>query len=124
MGLGSGEKPANQNQLVLALLSSVSGPDHNVLSRDPGLQGPAAVEVQVREAIALPLLLVEDFYDYTTYWSPEETMEVLDLNFDGNTDFGLFGWSPNNTYGLLSLEQLALVPLHRPLIPVEVLPKF
>ncbi len=41
--------------------------------------------------------LVEDFYDYTTCWSPEETMEVLDLNFDGNTDFGLFGWSPNNT---------------------------
>jgi len=51
-----GNLPANQNQLVLALLSSVSGPDHNVLSRDPGLQGPAAVEVQVREAIALPLL--------------------------------------------------------------------
>ena len=24
-------------------------------------------------------------------------MEALDLNFDGNTDFGLFGWTPNNT---------------------------
>lgn len=24
-------------------------------------------------------------------------MEVLDLNFDGNTDFGLFGWPANNT---------------------------
>ena len=24
-------------------------------------------------------------------------MEVLDLNFDGNTDFGLFGHAPNNT---------------------------
>ena len=41
--------------------------------------------------------LVESFYDYTECWSPEETMEVLDLNFDGNTDFGLLGWSPNNT---------------------------
>lgn len=35
--------------------------------------------------------------EYTNCWSPEETMEVLDLNFDGNTDFGLFGWTPNNT---------------------------
>lgn len=41
--------------------------------------------------------LVGDFYDYTQCWSPEETMEVLDLNFDGNTDFGLFGWPPSNT---------------------------
>lgn len=35
--------------------------------------------------------------EYTNCWSPEETMEVLDLNFDGNADFGLFGWTPNNT---------------------------
>ena len=35
--------------------------------------------------------------EYTDCWSPEETMEVLDLNFDGNTDFGLFGWPANNT---------------------------
>ena len=35
--------------------------------------------------------------EYTNCWSPEETMEALDLNFDGNTDFGLFGWTPNNT---------------------------
>ncbi len=35
--------------------------------------------------------------EYTTCWSPEESMEVLDLNFDGNTDFGLFGWPANNT---------------------------
>ncbi len=34
---------------------------------------------------------------YTSCWSPEDSMEVLDLNFDGNTDFGLFGWTPNNT---------------------------
>lgn len=34
---------------------------------------------------------------YTNCWSAEETMEALDLNFDGNTDFGLFGWICNNT---------------------------
>lgn len=39
----------------------------------------------------------EHFYDYTNCCSPEESMKVLDLNFDGDTDFGLFGWSPNNT---------------------------
>lgn len=58
--------------------------------------------VSAREAIELEWefgdgVLAEDFYDYTTCWSPEKTMEVLDLNFDGNTDFGLFGWIPNNT---------------------------
>ena len=41
--------------------------------------------------------MTEDFYDYTECWVPEETMEALDLNFDGNTDFGLFGWTCNNT---------------------------
>lgn len=35
--------------------------------------------------------------EYTTCWSPEGSMLVLDLNFDGNTDFGLFGWPANNT---------------------------
>lgn len=39
----------------------------------------------------------EAFYHYTECWSPEESMEVLDLNFDGSTDFGLFGWTANNT---------------------------
>lgn len=39
----------------------------------------------------------EAFYHYTECWSPEEGMEALDLNFDGNTDFGLFGWICNNT---------------------------
>lgn len=34
---------------------------------------------------------------YTSCWSPEDSMEVLDLNFDGNADFGLFAWTPNNT---------------------------
>lgn len=34
--------------------------------------------------------------EYTECWSEEETMEVLDLNFDGSTDFGLFGWVCNN----------------------------
>lgn len=35
--------------------------------------------------------------EYTSCWDTESVMTVLDLNFDGNTDFGLFGWSPNNT---------------------------
>lgn len=40
----------------------------------------------------------DDPYDtYTSCWTAEDTMEVLDLNFDGNADFGLFGWVPNNT---------------------------
>ena len=34
---------------------------------------------------------------YTDCWAIEDTVEVLDLNFDGNADFGLFGWAPNNT---------------------------
>lgn len=39
----------------------------------------------------------EEFYDYTSCWKPEGSMTALDLNFDGNTDFGLFGWTCNNT---------------------------
>lgn len=35
--------------------------------------------------------------EYTTCWTPEGSMTALDLNFDGNTDFGLFGWPANNT---------------------------
>lgn len=50
-----------------------------------------AVEAEWGEGMA------EDFYYYTTCWAPEEAMEVLDLNFDGNSDFGLFGWPANNT---------------------------
>ena len=58
--------------------------------------------ISVREATEIEWefgdgVLNEEFYDYTECWSPEETMEALDLNFDGNTDFGLFGWKPNNT---------------------------
>ena len=41
--------------------------------------------------------MTEEFYDYTQCWSPEAAIETLDLNFDGNTDFGLFGWPANNT---------------------------
>ncbi|MBD5482089.1 MAG: hypothetical protein HDR15_06095 [Lachnospiraceae bacterium] len=33
---------------------------------------------------------------YTACWSIEDTIEILDLNFNGNADFGLFGWVPNN----------------------------
>ncbi len=50
-----------------------------------------AIEAEWGEGMA------EEFYDYTECWVPEETMEALDLNFDGNTDFGLFGWPCNNT---------------------------
>ena len=35
--------------------------------------------------------------DYTDCWSTENCMEALDLNFDGNMDFGLFGSRCNNT---------------------------
>ena len=41
--------------------------------------------------------MTEAFYNYTECWSPEESMEVLDLNLDGSADFGLFGWICNNT---------------------------
>ena len=52
-----------------------------------------------REAIKAEwdLGMTEEFYNYTECWSPEESMEALDLNFDGNTDFGLVGWTTNNT---------------------------
>ena len=58
--------------------------------------------VSVREAIEEEWdfgdgVLAEEFFDYTNCWKPEGSMEVLDLNFDGNTDFGLFGWPANNT---------------------------
>lgn len=43
------------------------------------------------------LLPGESVSQYTSCWTPEGSMTVLDLNFDGNTDFGLFGWPANNT---------------------------
>lgn len=55
-----------------------------VLSRE-------AIEAEWGEGMA------EDFYDYTECWSVQDSMTALDLNFDGNTDFGLFGWPANNT---------------------------
>ena len=42
-------------------------------------------------------MMKEEFYDYTSCWSPEDSMMVQDLNFDGNMDLCLFGWAPNNT---------------------------
>lgn len=55
--------------------------------------------VSAREAIEICWGegMAEDFYDYTDSWQAEDAMEILDLNFDGNTDFGLFGWPANNT---------------------------
>lgn len=43
------------------------------------------------------LLPGESVSEYTSCWKAGDCMETLDLNFDGNTDFGLFGWVPNNT---------------------------
>lgn len=42
------------------------------------------------------LLPGETVSEYTSAVKPEGCMEVLDLNFDGNTDFGLFAFLPNN----------------------------
>lgn len=58
--------------------------------------------VQAAEGIASvwgegDLLPGETVNEYTSCWKPGDCMEALDLNFDGNTDFGLFGWVPNNT---------------------------
>lgn len=43
------------------------------------------------------LLPGESVSEYTSCWKPEGSMTALDLNFDGNTDLGLFGWPANNT---------------------------
>ena len=55
--------------------------------------------VRAREAIEAEWGegMAEDFYDYTQCWSVKDGMTALDLNFDGSTDFGLFGWTANNT---------------------------
>ena len=50
--------------------------------------------VQAREGTASEPVFDSD---YTDCWSPEDCMDALDLNFDGNTDFGLFGARCNNT---------------------------
>ena len=42
------------------------------------------------------LLPGESVSDYTSCWKPEGCMEAVDLNFDGNTDLGLFGFTANN----------------------------
>lgn len=43
------------------------------------------------------LLPGETVSEYTRCWRPEGCMEAVDLNFDGNTDFGLFAFPANNT---------------------------
>lgn len=50
--------------------------------------------VQAREGTASEPVFDSD---YTDCWSPEDCMDALDLNFDGNTGFGLFGARCNNT---------------------------
>lgn len=42
------------------------------------------------------LLPSETVSEYTSAVKPEGCMEAVDLNFDGNTDFGLFAFLPNN----------------------------
>lgn len=34
---------------------------------------------------------------YTECWSAEDTLCLRDMNFDGNSDLCVFGWTPNNT---------------------------
>ena len=56
--------------------------------------GDALIQtVQAREGIVSEG--VEDS-DYTDCWSTEDCMDELDLNFDGDTDFGLFAGRCNN----------------------------
>ena len=43
------------------------------------------------------LLPGESVSEYTSCWKPEGCMEAVDLNFDGNTDLGLFAFRANNT---------------------------
>ena len=43
------------------------------------------------------LLPGESVSEYTSCWKPEGCMEAVDLNFDGNTDLGLFAFPANNT---------------------------
>lgn len=42
------------------------------------------------------LLPGESVSEYTHCWVPEGCAEAVDLNFDGNTDFGLFAFPVNN----------------------------
>lgn len=57
--------------------------------------------VQAREGNAAfwggDLLPGETVSEYTSCWNAEDCAEAVDLNFDGNTDFGLFAFAPNNT---------------------------
>ncbi len=43
------------------------------------------------------LLPGESVNEYTQCWSAEDSMAAADMNFDGNTDLGLFAFAPNNT---------------------------
>lgn len=43
------------------------------------------------------LLPGESVSEYTSCWKPDGCMEAADLNFDGNTDLGLFAFPANNT---------------------------
>ncbi len=43
------------------------------------------------------LLPGESVNEYTQCWSAEDSMAAADMNFDGNTDLGLFAFTPNNT---------------------------
>lgn len=61
--------------------------------------GVREVRVYNGDALLQTVLSSEGYWheDYTSCWSAESAVEVLDLNFDGNMDFGLFGWETNNT---------------------------
>lgn len=61
--------------------------------------GVREVRVYDGDTLLQTVLSSEGYWheDYTSCWSAESAVEVLDLNFDGDMDFGLFGWETNNT---------------------------
>lgn len=60
--------------------------------------GVREVRVYDGDTLIQTVLSSEGYWheDYTECWSEESAVEILDLNFDGSTDFGLFGWVTNN----------------------------
>ncbi|MCM1536857.1 MAG: hypothetical protein NC254_00495 [bacterium] len=80
-------------QTVFAADAIVAYERGTFLSEDSeGTQPDGSGELSADERNELP-----EYMKYTECWSIEDTIAVLDFNFDGNTDFGLFGWVPNNT---------------------------
>lgn len=60
--------------------------------------GVREVRVYDGDTLLQTVLASEGYWheDYTETWEEETAVQILDLNFDGNMDFGLFGWVTNN----------------------------